>query len=184
MYLLIFLGVFNISSNVGLNNYIATNMILTFAVPLLFFLHSILGPLYIRECCWGQECCKKGVAAEAWIAANWCPYCWNHQSTDSPKRNSPYQTCNLSNSWTQWTGLISCSGILLCLQFCYVIFTLMFSFLRNEVCCFSMTGGSAGFSTRSSHTRWLHELSQSTAWWISWPGEALFNLWRAIVPFG
>lgn len=71
-----------------------------------FLLHSISGPLYIRECCWGQECCKKGIAADAWITANWYPCCWNHHSSNSPEGNPPYQTCNVSSSWTQWTGLI------------------------------------------------------------------------------
>jgi hypothetical protein len=63
------------------------------------------GPLYIRECHRGQECCKKGIAADAWITANWYPCCWNHHSSNSPEGNPPYQTCNLSSSWTQWTGL-------------------------------------------------------------------------------
>ena len=71
-----------------------------------FLLRSISGPLYIRECCWGQECCKKGIAADAWITANWYPCCWNHHSSNSSEGNPPYQTCNASCSWTQWTGLI------------------------------------------------------------------------------
>lgn len=74
--------------------------------PNSFLLHSISGPLYIRECCWGQECCKKGIAADAWITANWYPCCWNHYPSNSPEGNPPYQTCNASSSWTQWTGLI------------------------------------------------------------------------------
>lgn len=66
--------------------------------------HTTSGPLYLWECCRRQERCKKGLAAEVWITANWCPYCRNHHPSDSPEGNPPHQARNSPNSRKQRTG--------------------------------------------------------------------------------